>query len=281
MDKLLAIFLILPLLGYSISTLKEFDLGQNFKTIEKNSNFELGKVLNHFYFFEEANKNQSYSLYIPNSYDNSKSYPLIILLHGLGGNPNQIISYKGIITEAENRGYILAAPYGYNERGWYGSRGNGKDGIGFGKDNDPDNLGELSEKDVLNVLKIMKKEFSVNPNQIYLLGHSMGGAGALHLASTYPNEWGGLVCLAPAFQPYQGSYSNLQNLKHLPVYVVTGDKDRLVPVRTVRPWIREMKILNMNVQYNEIKGGRHFRTIARNPDMISAVYDFFDELQEK
>jgi len=281
MHKILAILLILPSLGFSSNTLTKYDLDQNSKTIVKTNNFDLGEVLNHSYFFEEANKDQSYSLYIPNSYDNSKSYPLIILLHGLGSNPNQIINYKGIITEAENRGYILAAPYGYNERGWYGSRGKGKDGIGFGKDNDPDNLGELSEKDVLNVLKIMKKEFSVNPNRIYLLGHSMGGAGALHLASTYPNEWAGLACLAPAFQSYQGSYSNLQNLKHLPVYVVTGDKDRLVPVRTVRPWIKEMKMLNMNVQYNEIKGGNHFRTIARNPDMISEIFDFFDEHQER
>jgi hypothetical protein len=50
------------------------------------------------------------------------------------------VEIKGIITEAENRGDILAAPYGYNERGWYGSRGEGKDGIGFGKDDDPVNV---------------------------------------------------------------------------------------------------------------------------------------------
>jgi hypothetical protein len=149
MKKLLYLILILPSLGFS------------FNTIEETNNLNLGEVLNHSYLFEEANKEQSYSLYIPSSYDSSKTYPLVILLHGLGSNPNQIINYQGIITEAENRGYILAAPYGYNERGWYGSRGEGKDGIGFGKDNDPDNLGELSEMDVLNVLKIMKKNFQL------------------------------------------------------------------------------------------------------------------------
>ena len=37
----------------------------------------------------------------------------------------------------------------------------------------------------------------------------------------------------------------------------------------------------MNVQYNEIKGGRHFRTITLNPDMISEVFDFFNEHQER
>jgi predicted peptidase len=70
MHKFLAILLILPSLGFSSNTILE------------TSNLNLGEVLNHSYFFEEANKEQSYSLYIPNSYDNSKSYPLIILLHG-------------------------------------------------------------------------------------------------------------------------------------------------------------------------------------------------------
>ena len=94
MHKLLAILLILPSLGFSSNTILE------------TSNLNLGGFLNHSYFFEEANKEQSYSLYIPNSYDNSKSYPLIILLHGLRSNPNQIINYQGIITEAENRGSL-------------------------------------------------------------------------------------------------------------------------------------------------------------------------------
>jgi hypothetical protein len=33
----------------------------------------------------------------------------------------------------------------------------------------------------------------------------------------------------------------------------------------------------MNVKYNEIKRGRHFRAIARNPEMISDIFDFFEE----
>ena len=94
MKKLLYLILILPSLGFS------------FNTTEETNNLNLGEVLNHSYFFEEANKEQSYSLYIPSSYESSKTYPLILLLHGLGSNPNQIINYKGIIAEAENRGYI-------------------------------------------------------------------------------------------------------------------------------------------------------------------------------
>lgn len=237
-----------------------------------------GKVLSRSYFFKEANKDQNYVLYIPKTYDSSKPAPLIILLHGLRSKPTQIINYSGIISEAEKRGYVIAAPFGYNDRGWYGSRGKGKDGFGFGKAGDPDNLGELSEMDVINVLKIVQKDLSIDSDRIFLMGHSMGGGGAMYLASKYPDIWSGLACLAPAFQKQS---TKLENAKHLPVYVTTGDRDFLVPVRGVRRWVDEMKSLKMDVHYKEIKGGNHFHTITRNPEMISEVYDFFDRYDRK
>ncbi|EDM25405.1 putative Poly(3-hydroxybutyrate) depolymerase [Lentisphaera araneosa HTCC2155] len=251
---------------------KDFDQAQHSEELTK------GKILSRSYFFKEANKDQNYVLYIPKNYDSSKPAPLIILLHGLRSNPKQIINYSGIISEAEKRGYVIAAPFGYNDRGWYGSRGKGKEGFAFGKAGDPENLGELSEMDVINVLKIVQKDLSIDSDRIFLMGHSMGGGGALYLASAYPNTWSGLACLAPAFQKQS---TKLENAKHLPVYVTTGNMDFLVPVRTVRRWVDEMKSLKMDVHYKEIKGGGHFRTITRNPEMISEVYDFFDRYNRK
>ncbi|MBT4799319.1 MAG: alpha/beta fold hydrolase [Verrucomicrobia bacterium] len=232
-----------------------------------------GEILNRTYFFKEANKEQSYSLYLPKSYHATTPSPLVVLLHGLRSNPSQIMRYQGIVAEAEKRGYVLVAPYGYNERGWYGSRGKGKEGFGFGKADDPDNLGELSEKDVINVLEIVKSELTIDSKRVFILGHSMGGGGALHLAATYPQKWAGIACLAPSFQ---GPTSQLQSIKNIPAIVITGSRDLLVPVKRVRPWVEEMKRLEMKVSYKEIKGGRHFRTITRNPEMISEVFNFLD-----
>ena len=276
MRKCLVLLLLLPLFLGACSSRRgaRFERGVNANGGKETTKNTQGEVLNRTYFFEEADKDQSYALYIPKTYDATKRSPLVILLHGLRSNPNQIMNYKGIIDEAEKRGYVLAAPYGYNERGWYGSRGKGKEGRGFGKAGDPENLGELSEMDVMNVLEMVQTEWSIAPDRTFLFGHSMGGGGALHLAATYPDVWTGLACMAPSFQ---GTFSSLENLKHLPVFVVTGDKDRLVPVRDVRRWVDEMRLLNMDVLYNEIEGGRHFGTITRNPDMIAEVFDFFDQ----
>jgi hypothetical protein len=48
--------------------------------------------------------------------------------------------------------------------------------------NDPPNLRELSERETLEVVDLIRKEFKVDDDRTYPMGHSMGGAGTLYLA---------------------------------------------------------------------------------------------------
>jgi len=260
--------LLLPLLT-TIASLA-LALPQDTKPIEK------GRVQKRSYFFKDAKKEMTYSLFVPKSYDADRKHPLIVLLHGLGSNPSQVMRYAGITKEAEKRGYIVVAPYGYNDHGWYGSHGKGRVHYG-GRRDDPKNLGELSEKDVMNVLAIVRKQFRVDDRRIYLMGHSMGGGGTMHLAVSHSKIWAALAPLAPAFV---GSRSVLEKIRHLPVMVVTGEKDRLVKVQSVRRWIEKMEEFGIDHIYKEIPGGNHFDTIFDNPKMIAEVYDFFDSVRK-
>lgn len=235
-----------------------------------------GKTLVRSYRFEAAERDVEYALYVPRGYDGERDAPLVVMLHGLGSNPRQAIGYRGITDEAEKRGYLVVAPFGFNERGWYGSRGKGKEGAFFGKKDDPDNLGELSEQDVFNVLTIVEQEFKVDPKQRFLMGHSMGGAGTVYLGATRRGMWAALAPLAPALG---GPMDLLAGLGQTPVFVVMGDKDRMVPVATVRQWVQEMQRLKTPVRYEEIAGGDHVRVIAQNPEMIGEVFDFFDAVR--
>lgn len=230
-----------------------------------------GGIQKRTYKFKEAdNKEMEYALFVPSKYDKSKPTPLIVALHGLFSNPQQIIRYPGFTKYAEKHGYLIVAPMGYNSRGWYGSRGKGG-----GSRRDPKNLGELSEKDVMNVLAIARKEFNVDPNRIYLLGHSMGGGGTWHLGLKYPKIWAALAPIAPAIfrKP-----DTLKTITHLPVIVIQGDIDRLVPARIARRWVAKMKELKMTHQYIEVKGGGHVKPAF---DHFPQIFAFFNKHKRK
>ena len=85
------------------------------------------------YNFKEAGKEMEYALFVPSTYDRAKKTPLVVALHGLGGNPQQMIRSRGLTDQAEKYGYIVVAPMGYNSSGWYGARGPGRGFGGKGK----------------------------------------------------------------------------------------------------------------------------------------------------
>jgi predicted peptidase len=231
------------------------------------------------YEFKDAGKEVEYTLFVPTSYDAEKPTPLIVLLHGLGSNPRQVIRYQGIADQAEEYGYIVVAPYGYNERGWYGSLGQDNQfARRFRRDqnapfNEPENLGELSEKDVFNVLALIREEFTIDKDRIYLMGHSMGGGGTLYLGMKRADLWAGLAPMAPAIY---SSPDQLEPVQHLSIIVVQGDQDRLVSVEIARRWVAKMKDLDMTHEYIEIKDGNHVTSITRNAEMIAKIFAFFN-----
>lgn len=223
------------------------------------------RIQNRTYDFKEAGKEMEYALFVPSKYDKAKKSPLIIALHGLGSTPQQIIRYRGFTDLAEQHGYIVVAPMGYNSGGWYGVRGP------TSRNSKPENLGELSQKDVMNVLDLVRKEFSIDDERIYLMGHSMGGGGTWHLGLEHPDLWAGLAPIAPAIFRAPDA---LEKIKHIPVILVQGDQDRLVPVAGARRWADKMKELKMDYEYIEVPGGGHVDVAFQN---LPKIVEFFNK----
>ena len=234
-----------------------------------------GEVQTRNYYFEKAQKDMQYALYVPESYQTDIASPLIVLLHGAGGTPQGVIRYEGIQQQAEEHGYIVVAPYGYNELGWYGLFGSGKSLFNNGAAGPiPDNIGELSEADVINVLEIVRSEFNIDSNRTYLMGHSMGGGGTYHIGTKYSENWAALALLAPAIF---GKPDLLDTITDMPVFVAHGDADSQISVDVARRLVAKMEELNMTHQYIEIAGGDHNDAIARNPELIAQVFDFLNK----
>lgn len=227
------------------------------------------RVQQRTYHFADTNEDLAYTVFVSSRVKPDKPAPLIVALHGYGGDSNFIVRGK-LIDLAEENGYIVVGPMGYNATGWYGSPviiiGNGPI--------EPANLTELSEKDVMNVLDIVRREFNVDPDRTYLMGHSMGGAGALFLGQKHPSEWAALASIAPAafmMQPNQKTILEPIKAAGLPLMITQGDNDPVVPATNTRTWAVAMEELGMKHEYIEMPGD-HGTIIA---DGMPDIFRFF------
>jgi pimeloyl-ACP methyl ester carboxylesterase len=147
---------------------------------------------------------------------------------------------------AEEGGYILVGALGYNNRAGFGvapraprpAAANAAAPaapaadrpqpplVGGTAETDPAKVTAYSEQDVMNVLAMVRKEFNIDDNRIYLMGHSQGGGGARHIAEKYSGIWAGVALLAPAL--FDVELSAESRLLNIPVLLAVGDKDTLV-----------------------------------------------------
>jgi predicted peptidase len=236
------------------------------------------------YRFEAAGAEIPYALFVSSKVQRDAPSPLVIALHGLCGTHTSLLRGNALDL-AERGGYILVGPMGYNQRGWYGvPRGNpparppgananaapARPPVTCGGGEDPPNLRELSEQDVLNVLELMQKEFNVDARRTYLMGHSMGGAGTFHLGGKYPEQWAALAAIAPAAFALQPA--SIAANPRMPVIIVHGDMDTAVPVTLSRGWVDVLKANGMTHEYLEVAGGDHGNVIGIGMPNIFAFF---------
>jgi poly(3-hydroxybutyrate) depolymerase len=221
------------------------------------------------YFFKEAGADIEYAIFVPSGYRPGVPSPLIVALHGNGSNPREII--LTLINQAEARNVIVVAPMGFNDHGGYGARGPGR---GRTADpGDPENLGELSERDVMNVLAIVREEYSIDPARVYLMGHSMGGGGVFYLGTKYPEIWAALAAVAPSTSSTE---QPLEKLGTTPVLLIHGTADEVVNIRVSLRLVRQLKTLGVPFRFIQVAGGDHIRVIARNAKNVQTIFDFFE-----
>jgi predicted esterase len=184
------------------------------------------------YVLQGANEVMPYRVYVPKGYAVSKPTPLVIALHGLGANEDSFFdSYSQLPPQlAEKHGFLMAAPLGYRPDGFYGSPIMGSADAASRRRID------YSEKDVLEVLRLMKSMYNIDESRIYLMGHSMGAIGTWALGAKYPNLWAALVPFSGV-----GSPATADQMKHIPQFVVHGDADNTVNVSGSRNMVAALK----------------------------------------
>ncbi|MHC5055849.1 MAG: carboxylesterase family protein [Planctomycetota bacterium] len=186
--------------------------------------------------------------------------PLLVWLHGFGSEAGAGLN-DFFMDLADDFGYVVAMP-------------RGKGSVFY------DGPGEL---DAMEVVRRVRREFGTLPDRTFLGGASMGGTGALRLATRYPHEFAAAVPICGWADPrywYRKWYAPagerarvhsahapmlarantvraLENLFHIPVYLMHGARDGIVDVGESRSAFRGLTRLGYEVFYKEYARGRH------------------------
>jgi predicted esterase len=249
------------------------------------------------YGFKDTGENLPYAVFVSSKVTTDKKAPLVLALHGFSGNHGTFMR-TAAVDAAEEGGYILVGAMGYSPSGSFGmpfggrganrgpapvtttgpatapaaSRGGRGAPIGGTAVTDPAMVAELSEKDALYVLEMVRKEFNVDDRRIYLMGHSLGGGGALHMGEKYADTWAAVAPLAPAAFGFE--WTAQSKLKNVPLLIMQGEADTTVRPASSQALADQLKALNFQCEITIMPGLDHGTIIAgAMPD----VFKFFSK----
>jgi S-formylglutathione hydrolase FrmB len=228
----------------------------------------------------EANADIPYTLFVPSTYDAQKPAPLVVDLHGLNITPLQQILFDGTTDFAERYGFIVVAPMGFNLSSWWGSRpGTPVDTAAVKPGGEIRySTTELAEIDTMALLKSIRERYSVASDRIYLMGHSMGGAGTYYLGGKYNDVWAGLAPISGAGGIADGT---AERYKSLPVLIMHGAKDSIVPAANSRRAVAALQAAGAPHIYLEFPDKDHEFWIRRGAAQMEKVFLFFSLVSKR
>ena len=195
---------------------------------------------------------QPYRLYLPTAYDGQTALPLLVALHGTGGDQNKYFDHEtyqhGIYkAEAEKRGMVVLCPLGTDANGlpteWRGE----------------------AEINVLAALDDVQRRFRIDSQRIVCTGQSMGGTGTTYLCCRYPDLFAAGVPLASTY----GHVSLVTNLRHVPMLFVQGGKDWPIYAATGPiPITQEMTRLGLRGELWMIPNAEHNTMDVSTPRVL-------------
>jgi predicted peptidase len=194
-----------------------------------------------------------YQVYVPRDYDPARQWPVILFLHGAGerGSDGLLQTEVGLpsaIRRTPDRyPAIIVMPQAPADSSWQGRPGQA----------------------AMQALDETVAAFSTDPSRIYLTGLSMGGNGAWYLAVRNPARFAAVAVVCGFVTPFRGWADFVEpgtgtrferlagRLRDLPIWIVHGDADPVVPVSESRNVNAALVALDADVHYRELPGVGH------------------------
>ncbi|UZK65363.1 hypothetical protein [Sphingomonas sp. M1-B02] len=217
-------------------------------------------------------------IYVPTTWKPGTALPIVLALHGGGGDENEMLEVDGgkFGKLAERYGYIVVSPFGYRPVGAWGSPitlpsvygSTTKEGRAVGGPERARML-ELSEKDALTALDRIATEYGADRKRMFVTGHSMGGGGTWYLAHKHRALWAGAAASAGPF--FVDGY-DLERLRGMGVMIVQGEGDP-PSLAADRKLAADLLIRGIGVTYLETPSVNHGQTFGAS---LPSIFEFFE-----
>ncbi len=179
---------------------------------------------------------QRYTISIPAGYDAQRGAPLILSLH-FGGTVTPF--YGGgmleilVLPALEDLGAIVVAP----------------DAMSGGWDN------AESEKNVLDLIRAIKANYTIDETRTLVTGFSMGGRGTWYMAARHPELFRAAIPISA--RPEE----NAADVDwQIPLLVIHSVADEVIPFEPVETTVRTLIAKGVRIEMIVVQGLTHFET---------------------
>lgn len=192
-----------------------------------------------------------YLLWYPDGYDPAQEFPLLIFLHGSGGNGDDIEAFASSMRRPaplEDRGdefpYLVLMPQSPTGIDW------------------TDELAALDD-----LLDYVVDSYPVDERRIYLTGYSMGGAGVWGWGSFAPERFAALVPVAGYWNIVAATQEDLKicDLADTPIYAFHSKDDMNVGYALTNGMIGTLERCGGSgeIEFRTFRGISHYTTLSR------------------
>lgn len=218
---------------------------------------EVDKAYNEqtLFFTNSSGTTLEYYLTVPAGYDGKETLPLVLFMHGFGGDTDRS-GYRYFRDKVFKNNYncILLAPIADRSKGQHWRDRDAMGDVGataiYNQDDLTPTPALLAARDLL---KKVKSTYNVDSSRIYAIGYSMGGFGTYELATRYPELFSAIAPICGGCDPTKASV-----IKDLPIWSFHGTADAVVNIDANRAMYKNLQSLGSeNAHYTEYDGLDH------------------------
>lgn len=196
---------------------------------------------------------RTYYLFVPKAVSASKPAPLVVMLHGSGRDGRILVEHWQNLAERE--GIILAGPDARNSAGWL--------------------MPVDGPKFLYDLIEELKAKHPVNPQRVYLFGHSAGASFSIYMSLLESKYFAATAVHAGALRPDDNAYISRAERK-IPMALFVGTNDPLFPLSAVRATRDMLKEHGFGVELTEIPKHDH-NYYVRSKEINAVAWAFLQK----